>query len=370
MRRSKSGRPARDEAIIARLVEWFARSARDLPWRRADPETGRRDAYHALVAETMLQQTQVARVAPKFEAFIERFPSVEALAEADEQDVLAAWSGLGYYRRARLLRRAARAIAEDHGARTPADPDALAALPGVGRYTAGAIASIVFNRPAPIVDGNVARVLLRLEGRDAVSGERETQAWAWERSGVLAERAGERVGVLNEALMELGATVCTPQAPRCLVCPLAERCEARRTGRQESIPRPKAPPRRRDLHLACAVLRDERGRLLVDRRSTEGLWGGMWQPPTIEGASAPADAEAVSAALEIGQPLAPAESFTHLTTHRAVRFAVFRSVRPVRRAGVRRLASGAGGGGRRWLPSERIEALALSNPHRRILLGS
>jgi A/G-specific adenine glycosylase len=312
----------------------------------------------------MLQQTQVARVEPAYRAFLRRFPTLRSLADADEQDVLAAWSGLGYYRRARLLHRAARAIVNEHAGRTPSDPDRLADLPGVGRYTAGAIASIVFNRPAPIVDANVARVLMRLHAREGPAGDRDTQRWAWERAGQLAARAGERVGAFNEALMELGATVCAPQAPKCLMCPLTSECSARQRGVQEAIPGVSKPPRRKDLHLACALLRDEQGLLLVERRPDEGLWGGMWQPPTLESDTKPSPGD-LSRALELDTSLTLSDAFTHLTTHRTVHFSVHTPSEPVPTP--RLNASTAPE--RRWLPPEKVAGLALSNPHRRILLG-
>src|SRR5690606_18237159 len=161
-----------------RLCRWFHDHAREMPWRILP-----RDPYHALVSEFMLQQTQVSRVLEKFPAFLARFPTLRHLARADEQDVLAAWSGLGYYRRARNLHAAARAIADRFDGRVPASADDLRSLPGVGRYTAGAVASIVFNQPVPIVDGNVARVLIRLEGRDLAADE--GQPWAWTRAAEL-----------------------------------------------------------------------------------------------------------------------------------------------------------------------------------------
>jgi A/G-specific adenine glycosylase len=170
----------RDKGIVRRICTWFAASARDLPWRAVDPKTGRRDPYRSLVSEFMLQQTQVSRVLEKFEPFLARFPDVAALAKADLGEVLSAWSGLGYYRRARHLHGAAKAVMNDFDAQVPQVIERLMSLPGVGRYTAGAIASMVFGQPQPLVDGNVARVLLRVEGRELSAPE--GLAWAWTRA--------------------------------------------------------------------------------------------------------------------------------------------------------------------------------------------
>src|SRR5690606_18318055 len=212
---------SRDRRIVRDLCRWFARAARDLPWRALP-----RDPYRALVSEFMLQQTQVSRVLEKFGPFLERFPSVEALAAADEGQIAAAWSGLGYYRRARHLQAAARAIVAEHGGRVPTKAATLENLPGIGRYTAGAISSIVFGEPVPVVDGNVTRVVLRIEGRDLPQEAPATARFVWERAAALVEVAagtkakGIGPGFLNEALMELGATVCVPRSPRCLECPI------------------------------------------------------------------------------------------------------------------------------------------------------
>jgi len=350
--------PARrsDAALARRLEDWFRLNRRDLPWRPADPDAPR-DPYAVLVSELMLQQTQASRVAERFDEFVRRFPDVRALARADEQAVLASWSGLGYYRRARLLHAAARAIVADHAARLPDDPDLLRALPGVGRYTAGAVASMAFGVRTPIVDGNVARVLLRLDGRDAPPDDPATQRWVWARSGALVERAASP-GVFNEALMELGATVCTPRAPRCAACPLRARCRARAQGRQEEIPRPKAPPHRRELFCDVARVQDARGRLLVERRAARGLWAGLWQAPTLERDDRHARPAELRAALSLDRVRRDLD-FTHQTTHRAVRFRVWTGV------------AGAGGPRDRgeWRSPASVARLALSSPQRRILLG-
>jgi len=211
-------RPEASRAAASAVAGWFANVARDLPWRR------RRSGYHALVSELMLQQTQVARVVEKFEPFVRRFPTVAALAAAREDEVLAMWQGLGYYRRARLLHAAAKAIVERHRGRVPVrDHAALLALPGVGRYTAGAIGSIVAGERVPIVDGNVTRVFQRLAARKGSASDRAVVDWAWEEARRYVAGARDPAAA-NEGLMELGATVCTPAAPRCDACPVSAMC--------------------------------------------------------------------------------------------------------------------------------------------------
>lgn len=333
------------EFIAAALDRWFRRHARDLPWRR------RRTGYTGLVAETMLQQTQVARVEERFGAFVRRFPTVRSLAAADEQEVLTLWQGLGYYQRARHLQAAARTIAEVHRGRVPTTVAALRRLPGVGRYTAGAIASIVYGRCEPIVDGNVQRVLSRLEARAGAVPAPGADAWSWERARRLAE-AAERPGVVNEAIMELGATVCTPKAPRCGACPLARRCEARRRGRAETIPPPKPAARRRVVHHHAVVV-TRTGRILLERRAATGLWADLWQPPTVEATRRlPAPLVAARLAMPVTD-IRRVGSFEHLTTHRRVRFHVFTAHTRARR-GV-------------WRHPDKTSDLPMSNAHRRIL---
>jgi A/G-specific adenine glycosylase len=336
--------------VVAALEAWFPAAQRDLPWRRL------RTPYTALVSEAMLQQTQVARVAERFPRFLARFPDLATLAAAPIEAVLEQWEGLGYYRRARHLHAAATRIVSEHGGQVPEAPKDLLRLPGVGRYTAGAIASIAFGHRAAIVDGNVMRVLLRLHGRPLASDDPAAIAWAWEESSRLVERANAP-GVANEALMELGATVCTPAAPRCSDCPLAAACVAHRLGATASIPRPKtAPPRRRiDLHLLVAVRGDE---LLLRRRPEQGLWGGLWEPPSIE--APPRGGRAALASLLAIDPVRVVRvgAFDHLLTHRHVRIHVHR------------LAVEADLGlpsGWRWANPRQRSALPMSVPARRAI---
>lgn len=310
---------------------WFGENARELPWRVTDTSdsesrgTRTRNPYHALVAEAMLQQTQVSRVVERYPAFIARFPTVHDLARADESDVLAMWSGMGYYRRARNLHAAARMIVAEFGGNLPRDVDKLRLLPGVGRYTAGAIASIALGSPEPIVDGNVARVLLRIEGKDAASDDKSVQAWLWERAEALVRSATEP-GVFNEGLMELGATVCTPPPamPRCDQCPLRSTCVARREGTQGEIPRARTRASRKNIFCATAIVERADGAVLVEQRGAAGMWAGLWQAPTLERADRPPTGAELARALGLpARSMVAGESFEFLATHRRLRFAPY-----------------------------------------------
>src|SRR5262249_28009150 len=262
--------PRQRRALRAKLLAWYRASRRDLPWRRT------RDPYAIWVSESMLQQTRVETVLPYYGRFLTRFPDVASLARADLEQVLQLWTGLGYYSRARNLHRAAREVVARHGGRLPDDPDSLRALPGIGRYTAGAIASIAFDRAEPIVDGNVARVLSRLCGIREEIGTARARRRLWDEAAALAD--GPEPGALNQAPMELGAPPRTPRAPRCPACPLTRVCDAHRAGDAESLPR-KAPRARAREVQAVAGLVLRRGRALAVRRPERGLLGGLWELP-------------------------------------------------------------------------------------------
>lgn len=255
-------------ALRRRLLDWYRRAARDLPWRRD------RDPYRVWISEVMLQQTTVRAVVPYYERFLERFPSVAALAEAREEDVLGAWSGLGYYHRARNLLRGARHVAEHHHGRFPRTLEAALAVPGVGLYTASAVLSIAHGLPLPVVDGNVRRVLARLF---ALRGP------AWRKDAPYYNRADELLdrespGDWNQAVMELGATVCLPRRPACPVCPLRAACRATAEGLQDALPETRTRPAPVDVTVAAAVL-ESRGRYLLVRRREGRLMGRMWEVP-------------------------------------------------------------------------------------------
>ncbi len=253
------------------LLRWYRAHGRDLPWRRT------RDPYAVWVSEAMLQQTQVATVVPYYGRFLETFPRLADLADASEEAVLAAWSGLGYYRRARALHAGARRVADRHGGRVPEDPAALLALPGVGPYTAGAIASIAFGLPEPVLDGNVRRVLSRLLGRRGAGAAEERALWSVARD--LAR--GPDPGDLNQALMELGALVCTPRSPRCADCPVRAHCLARALGRPERFPLRRRAEAAENVRVAVALV-EHRGRVLLGRRAPGTPLSGAWDLPSAE----------------------------------------------------------------------------------------
>jgi len=266
--------PARKASLRRRLVDWYRRERRDLPWR------SNRDAYRVWISEAMLQQTRVETVVDYFERFLERFPRLEDLAAADEEEVLALWSGLGYYSRARKLRAAARALVERHDGEFPRTREAALALPGVGPYTAGAVLSIAYDLPEPLVDGNVRRVFCRLFGLDAPADSTALQKELWALAESLVPRRGG-AGDWNQGLMELGATVCTPRSPRCSTCPWTRSCVARREGRTTELPR--VAPRSAPTPVEARIFVAERGgSLLLERRPRDGRLAGMWQFPTVE----------------------------------------------------------------------------------------
>jgi len=335
-----------DRERIDRLTRWFRRNARDLPWRRAEYRHG----YGALVAETMLQQTQALRVVERFERFMQAFSTVQALACADEQAVLAMWQGLGYYRRARNLHAAARMIVDRFAGEVPQDVESLRTLPGVGRYTAGAISSIVFDQPAPIVDGNVQRVLARWDARtDPIE---DLTTWFWTRATALAQEAPQP-GVFNEAMMELGATVCTPRSPACAACPVCEGCEAFRQEVQGRIPSPKTAPEPSTIHHHAVLIRRS-GKLLMVQREVDVMWAGMWQVPTIE-SSTPLRFPSIVRGLPVtlSGALRRVGRFEHHTTHRRVVFHVLVAATAARR-GV-------------WRTIDEVASLPMGNAQRRVV---
>jgi A/G-specific adenine glycosylase len=260
-------------SIRGPLLAWYDRNKRDLPWRRT------KDPYAIWLSEVMLQQTQVSTVIPYWERFLKRFPTALALASAPLDDVLAGWKGLGYYTRARNLHRAAQDIVSRFGGTLPSTAEQLLSLPGFGRYTAGAVASIAFGEEAPLVDGNVARVLSRLFEVEGLPGDREREATLWELAGLLVK--GERPGDFNQSLMEHGATTCRPENPLCLLCPVREGCVAFKKGRVAELPPAKVRAAPKKLTLALAVWAHA-DTLLFARRADSGLFGGLWELPAAE----------------------------------------------------------------------------------------
>ena len=322
------------------LLRWYDTARRDLPWRTTDGSPP--PAYHVLVSEAMLQQTQVATVIPYFHRFISSFPTIHALAGADEQDVLRLWQGLGYYSRARNVHKAAIVICEVYGGVVPRDVSALLRLPGVGRYTAGAIASLAYDVPAPIVDGNVIRVLCRLEAITDDPKERETVQRLWDIAAQVVPK--KRAGDFNSAMMELGATVCTPRNPSCLTCPVRGICRAFETQQQQTIPKPKVTRVTPIVERWVMCIRRADGAWLVERRPLKGRWAGLWQFVTFDArpSNFPTDALTVR----------------HALTHRryvfnAAVFDVSDASLPEPRHGITR----------EWKTPDQMQAVAFSRPH-------
>jgi len=320
------------------ILTWYARTRRDLPWRRT------RDPYAIWVSEIMLQQTRVETVTPYYARFLRRFPTVAALARAKESAVLAAWSGLGYYRRAKHLHAAARAVVRDHGGAFPRTREALLGLPGIGRYTAAAVASIAFGEEAAAVDGNVIRVLARIGGlrgrRDSTALRRDVEAMASE----LAR--GPRPGDWAQALMELGATTCLPREPRCSRCPAERACAARKSGDPSRYPSPlpmKAPRRERRLLLLARA----GGRVLLvpDEAS--------WSLPTVS-SHGPRAARALAARYVPGK-MSPSHALTfqHRTYSHDLSFQVWE---------IETRAKAASSPAMRWANPAQIQKLALRAP--------
>jgi A/G-specific adenine glycosylase len=306
---------ARRADLVRRLGAWFDAERRDLPWRRT------RDPYAIWLSEVMLQQTRVKTVEDYFPRFLKAYPTVAHLARADLADVLGAWSGLGYYRRARALYAGAREVVAKYGGKLPNDAISLRTIAGIGPYTAGAISSIAFGAQEPLVDGNVARVLARLFALrcDVRSPAGVREVWALAADLVPADRPGRH----NEALMELGATICLPREPRCDACPVRDLCAARREGVQSELPiaKKKKPPR----EVSMLALISRRGqRVLLGRRRPGGLFGGLWEPPMVEGGDGDARAEASLAVLlgvTVGAMTRVGEQ-THVLTHRKLRITI------------------------------------------------
>ncbi len=316
----------KDSELGAAVVAHYTSVKRDLPWRRS------RDPYAIWVSEIMLQQTRVQTVIPYWERWMVRFPTVVALARAPLDDVLAAWAGLGYYSRARNLHKGAQAITEHWAGTLPRRASELREVPGIGPYTAGAIASIAFAERTPLVDGNVARVLARVHGITADIKSTAGQRALWQRAGALIEALPRDAapGDLNQGLMELGATLCSPTSPKCLVCPLASGCVAARTGRQDQLPVTAPRKKERDLPLLEreALWLSACGELVLARRAPGGLFGGLWELP--QGASRSEVARALGVTRVEAEPVAYHEQ---TLSHRRLRIRVYRAVPPANLVG-------------------------------------
>jgi len=287
------------------LLAWFDRHGRhDLPWKHP------RDAYRVWLSEIMLQQTQVATVIPYFQRFVAQLPTLRDLAAADEDTVLALWSGLGYYRRARFLHRAAQVCVEQHNGELPREFDALAALPGIGRSTAGAILAQAYELRFPILDGNVKRVLTRYHGIAGHPGEREIEKQLWLHAD--AHTPAKRTADYTQAIMDLGATVCVRTRPLCTVCPMQGDCIAHRDHLTAQLPTPKASKAIPTRSTIMLILRNAEGRVLLQRRGPQGVWSGLWSLPEAEDADGAWREAQRHARIDDAQPLAP---FVHVFSH-------------------------------------------------------
>ena len=334
-----------------RLINWQrAHGRHDLPWQAT------RDAYRVWLSEIMLQQTQVSTVAPYYQRFVAELPDVGALAAAPLGRVLELWSGMGYYRRAHLLHRAAQVVVAEHGGVVPSDPKTLAKLPGIGRSTAAAIAALAYDARAAILDGNVKRVLARHEGIEGYPGETRVERVLWARAEALLP--SRDVASYTQGLMDLGATVCLRAVPRCSACPVSEDCRARRSGRISELPAPrpkKTLPRR-----AVKVLIIERaGEVLLERRPPTGVWAGLWSLPEMEPEADPARhcRRRFGAQVSAREPLPGLE---HVFTH----FHLTITPQPCT---VRRWPARAEEPGLVWLPFAEAGGAALPAPIKKLL---
>jgi len=339
------------------LLAWYRRHRRALPWRNA------RDPYAIWVSEIMLQQTQVRTAEPYFRRFLQHLPTVHALAEASEDDLLRLWEGLGYYSRVRAMRRAAQVLVEQRGGRLPADAASLRKLPGIGPYTAGAISSIAFGRPEPAVDGNVTRVLCRLRSLSGDPSRAPLREELWGLAGRLVP--SQRPGDFNQALMELGATVCRPTRPACNRCPLERECLGAAQGLAAALPVKQQRPSTRRIREAAALIR-RRGRwLLVQPGAEEPRWAGLWQFPfaQVDETDDPSRVLQSAVTAQVGLHAAVGDcavSLSYAVTRYLVRLEAFRcAVGPGR-------ARPGRSGAVRWANGDELSLLAMPAPHRKI----
>ena len=355
-------------SLVPSLLDWFAHNARDLPWRRT------LDPYAIWVSEIMLQQTQVKTVIPYWEHWMRELPDVAALAAAPEQRVLKLWEGLGYYTRVRNLHKAAQHIVAMHDGQFPRDFDAVLALPGVGRYTAGAISSIAFNAPTPILDGNVIRVLTRLFAIAENPRDKATNALLWQLATRLVEAAAPvthyalRItplvisgpcSALNQSLMELGATVCTPQNARCPACPVRAHCAAHREGRVDELPNlgPRAATAAREFH---AFVMEHGGKFLAAQRPAGVVNAGLWEFPNLEvTGTRGTPAASLNQLLQVRARCEPLCEVKHSIT----RYRIAQRAFHIR---LKQLPAGLGSQFR-WLALLELHALPFSSAHKRIL---
>jgi A/G-specific adenine glycosylase len=339
-------------------MRWYDANRRDLPWRRSS------DPYAIWISEAMLQQTRVETVIPYWERFLDAFPDVASLADADLDDVYAVWTGLGYYSRARNLKHAAQSVVADHDGRLPTTAAALRELKGIGRYTAGAVASIAFDREEPLVDGNVVRVFARLFGIREDSAANSVVEEFWRIATELVR--GPRPGDLNQALMELGATLCTPKNPACAACPVRTACDARAQGDAEQLPVKKKKAKPKPMRAVAAMVERD-GKILCVRRPETGLMAGLWELPGGEIAVHEEGKDRLTGILRevVGLTIRSPESVGHIEhvfTHRRLDLEVFRC-RADKGARVTRGAIAS----HRWLAPAALLELAHAGPTRKAM---
>ncbi|MFO1326490.1 MAG: A/G-specific adenine glycosylase [Rubrivivax sp.] len=349
-----AGAADRAPSFAARVTRWQRRHGRhDLPWQHS------RDPYRVWLSEVMLQQTQVTTVLGYYERFLERFPDVQSLAAAPLQDVLALWSGLGYYSRARHLHRAAQTVVAEHGGRMPASAEALQRLPGIGRSTAAAIAAFCFGERVAILDGNVKRVLARALGFDGDLAEPRQTDRLWTLAESLLPARG--IDTYTQGLMDLGATVCGARQPRCEACPLADLCVARAQGRPQAYPVKTRRVRRSQRHTVWLWLQRGNAVWLLPRPA-RGIWSGLWSLPEFDSV----DAARTELAALPGTPV-ERDAFVHVLTHLDWTLAPLQWVLPRRAtAAVDALLAGRWPQGR-WVPHDELQRLGLPAPLRRLL---
>jgi A/G-specific adenine glycosylase len=353
-RKSKSkSENAKLQNLVLPLVHWFSEGARDLPWRRT------RDPYAIWVSEIMLQQTQVRTVIPYWERWMHELPTIRAAAKASPARLHKLWEGLGYYTRVRNLQRAAKQIIAQHSGKFPENFDDLLALPGIGRYTAGAICSIAFDQRKPILDGNVIRVLTRIFGIHENPREKKTNARLWRLAEALVREADktEACSPLNQSLMELGALVCTPRAPNCTACPVRRLCVAYRERKQEELPNPAKRVTTTQRHF-IAFIAEHRGRLLVRQRPTGVVNAHLWEFPNVEVNGSNKNPSDVCKTVFGVMPIA-LERLCVLK-HSITRYRITLEAHRVR---LKRRSTTAGG---TWRTPAQIESLAFSSAHKKL----
>lgn len=345
----------KNRRIVRALLNWFSRNARDLPWRQT------RDPYAIWISEIMLQQTQVKTVLPYWERWMKNLPAVKSLARAKPETVLKLWEGLGYYTRARNLQKAAKTIEENHGGIFPENFDEVLALPGIGPYTAGAICSIAFDQPTPILDGNVMRVLTRIYGIEGDPREPKTNRTLWNLSEALVKIAARRqetlmasCSALNQSLMELGALVCTPRQPKCPECPVQKHCVALREGKVQLLPEiaERAPATKR--HFVAFVV-ERKGRFLVRQRPEAIVNALLWEFPNLERNDSTSFSE--NEFFRIAKDALPICSIKHSITRYRMTLDAFRAtLRPRKKFGPGK-----------WLSIPELRELPFASAHRQIL---